>query len=599
MKCGLLTRECDDEERQMDHLMYNKIIDVFMACGSITDTAHRMKVSEERVRRTLITEGLWSSRSSDAIGKLYREGKIVPEIAKALSMSEKNVQSYVPYSRGMYGGERTDTAKRSDAYRKRMRRAAEKMGKKDSERKQAGRNGADSGDDGKDRTGKDRAGKTVKSKRKKKGEADMRKTAIRRTRKQSSKTVKGNYGIWNSVLGERKLELPEEPSLNNASVYKVRFELVGSFDNPKDQDMAMPEAERLELLYYAKAERAIAREVLLPGRMNLHALHYLIQRLFGWQDSHLHNFALHPEVFCDMTGETVAGWLSLCGKLLQFPTDGGDDLFGGEEYQPGMSVKNWLRKKCLTQYRYIIADEMEDLYDREINDFRERFPWVTDRMSLEDVVSKIAFEADLNTLAEWLTLHELLPAFRELYYLYDYGDGWCVRISMMEKYDRKTNADLCEDGWELEDIFTAKDMLKKYRYVADKSMQSGWDKKTVFDTGVDDGVVRNGGSAGNGDKRLVVRYEGGLEAASDPDFRFENEVDETLREVLASVDVNRQPLCTLVDGLGVLDDVGGVYGMLEFYRTINGDDAEEKREAKEWARMLGWTGRMTKAGNMV
>lgn len=563
----------------MDHRMYNKIIDVFMACGSITDTAHRLKVSEERVRRTLITEGLWESRTSAAIVKLYQEGKSVSEIAKTLVMSEKNVQSYVPYSRGMYGGEKTETAKRSDAYRKRMRKAAEKMGEKDGERKQAGRNGEDSNSGG-----NDRLAKASESSGKKKGETDMRRTVVRRTQKRMRKAVKGNYDIWNDFWGERKLEWPTEPSLNNASVYKVRFELVGSFDNPKDQDMAMPEAERLELLYYAKAESAIAREVLLPGCMNLHALHYLIQRLFGWQDSHLHNFALHPEIFCDMTGETVAGWLSLCGTLLQFPTDDGNYLFEGEDYQPGMSVKSWLRKKYLTQYRYITADEMKDRNDWEINYLRKRFPWVTDRMALEDVVSKVSFDADLNTLVEWLTLHELLPAFRELYYLYDYGDGWCVRISMMEKYDRKTNADLAADGWELVDILDTKDMLKKYRYTLDceKAVRS----VPVYREGIE---AARGGS----------QYEGGLEAASDPDFRFENEVDEALREVLASVDVNRQPLCTLVDGLGVMDDVGGVYGMLEFYRTINGDDPEEKREAKEWARMLGWTGRMTKAGNMV
>ena len=33
-----------------------------------------------------------------------------------------------------------------------------------------------------------------------------------------------------------------------------------------------------------------------------------------------------------------------------------------------------------------------------------------------------------------MTLHELLPVFKELYYLYDYGDDWCVHISMIDKY---------------------------------------------------------------------------------------------------------------------------------------------------------------------
>ena len=36
----------------------------------------------------------------------------------------------------------------------------------------------------------------------------------------------------------------------------------------------------------------------------------------------------------------------------------------------------------------------------------------------------------------------VLPLSDTLIYRYDYGDDWCVHISMIDKYDRKTNADL-------------------------------------------------------------------------------------------------------------------------------------------------------------
>ena len=61
----------------------------------------------------------------------------------------------------------------------------------------------------------------------------------------------------------------------------------------------------------------------------------------------------------------------------------------------------------------------------------------------------------------------------------------------------------------------------------------------------------------------------------------------------------QRPVCTKVDGLNVMDDVGGIFGLLKFYRIINGEDLNEKAEMREWARGLEWTGRMSKPENMV
>ena len=85
-------------------------------------------------------------------------------------------------------------------------------------------------------------------------------------------------------------------------VYRLRFDLVSSFLYGADEDLDMSDEEREEFLRLAKAKRGISRTVLLPGEMTLHAMHYMILRLFGWQNEHLHRFAIPKDVFDGLTG---------------------------------------------------------------------------------------------------------------------------------------------------------------------------------------------------------------------------------------------------------------------------------------------------------
>ena len=83
-------------------------------------TAEKLGTYPIKVRRVLITEGLWSSRTSIAVGELHRQGKTTAEIAEQLHMSEKDVQSYQPY-----GKAKSDSAIRSENYRERKKKAFE------------------------------------------------------------------------------------------------------------------------------------------------------------------------------------------------------------------------------------------------------------------------------------------------------------------------------------------------------------------------------------------------------------------------------------------------------------------------------------------
>ncbi len=80
--------------------------------------------------------------------------------------------------------------------------------------------------------------------------------------------------------------------------------------------------------------------------MPLHNLHYAIQRLFGWQNSHLRRFVLPEEIYNRLTGGTVKGWTDLAGILFQSHGEGEHDVFWDDDYQSGS-----IKVGCLTSQR--------------------------------------------------------------------------------------------------------------------------------------------------------------------------------------------------------------------------------------------------------
>ena len=533
--------------------LYEQIISERKDGKSIAEIAKKLRTTQVRVQRVLITEGLWTSKRTRQIAEMRMQGMSIPEIAELLGKDEKTIQTFLPYSRGLYGrGETTESVK-SKEYRDRMQTAATNMVKE---------------------------------------EAEMQ--SLLDNRKQS---VLHDYNVQLKKSRDRALELKRDPFLSEQSVYRVKFELCEGFFYGASSDMGLDKEEREELLRYAKAESGIVREVLIPGDMNLHALHYMIQSLFGWQNSHLHHFSISHDAFAQMTEGRFDKWTELCGKLFRFSTDDMEDLYWDDDYEPGISVKSWLKSKYRAPYvQKAYADSLEGNLEG-IADFRKRFPNIPMDITLEDLNSRVVFEEDYNTLLEGLTLHELLPVFKDLYYLYDYGDDWCVHISMIDKYDRKTNADLqpsVAGGWFVPDIMNEKDGLSKYRYFIDDGENNT--QKELEKQAAEKGAPKKEYATTTAGE---VNDISGLFDAVDNRQQFECEVEEELRAQLAVVDVKKMPICTKADGLNVMDDVGGISGLLDFYRIINGDDPDEKAEMREWARGLGWTGRMSRPEKMV
>lgn len=364
--------------------LYQNIIETYLLTDSVNETAKLLDTYPIKVRRVLITEGLWSSRTSEEIGSLWAKGLTVPEIAEALCLSEKNIQSYLPYTRGQYGGEnRSNTAIRSGIYRERMHMAANSQLVKKTQM---------------DNVGKQKGDVTMESKKQKIDE----------------------------VIGLH-LELADS-------------EIEGA-DDP--------------IIKYGKVKKSISRDILVPEDITLHSLHYVILKLFGWQNGHLHSFSLPENDFQKLTGDRFDKYSKLCGVYFRFPTEDYEDLYWDDDYEEGRSFSTWLRSKYSGPYAYGGEDDYYLPNQHEVNRFCEHFADMNPKeLALHQVTEKVDLGGNPNNLLERLCVRDVMyigaevetsvdelnnicgtdakPVVDELVYEYDYGDGWEVRITLSD-----------------------------------------------------------------------------------------------------------------------------------------------------------------------
>ena len=418
--------------------------------------------------------------------------------------------------------------------------------------------------------------------------------------------------------------------------------------------------DKKEFLDLAKAKEGIIREVLVHGEMNLHAIHYMIQRLFGWWNRHLHHYSLTDEDFEVATdGQKLDQFLGLCGTLFRFPGANLNDQFWDDDYEGRYSVNTWLQQKYSSGFRDLGVENTFIRNQQNICDFKDKYKGRTYKpgMTLEELDKKLRFDEPYNTVIESISVRDLfkrgmgndynfngrswrdymwmlidiksdglddfckmypggteavrntlqdlydirnniiimnreirsgrssevekffkmpanealenqkkmvkelecilepiifqtntrvLPFIDELYYIYDYGDDWCIKITCEEAYTANSNYDrsfrkLYEDDHEAEEV--------KSRVPVDQLQYTD--------------------TSGN-------------------------IADDALREKIQKVYIEGKPICVMMDGLSVMDDVGGIGGFRDFLRNINDESPERADEVKEqnhWARMQGWTGR--------
>lgn len=104
-------------------------VEIYAEEKSLHKAADKLDMNPIKIRKLLITAGVYESITSDSVNRLKREGKTIPEIMSTLHLSKASVNSYLPYSKIPYKAEELSAnAERIAKYRER-KAAVEKLSK--------------------------------------------------------------------------------------------------------------------------------------------------------------------------------------------------------------------------------------------------------------------------------------------------------------------------------------------------------------------------------------------------------------------------------------------------------------------------------------
>ncbi len=509
-----------------------EIIDLYSQNNSIMETAKAAGMSTVKVRKILITEGLWKSDTSIKIGVLLKQGLTTGEIAEALYMSVKNVQAYLPYERGIYGGEELSSdAIRADKYRSRMRKAASM---------------------------------------------------------QVIKKIPGDGG------SERVKEMADDKNVefldghdNRPEVLRLHLEL----------DIKYLYEDDIQVLKkYASMKQAISRDILVPADMTLHALHFAILRMFGWQNGHLHNFSLPKNIFEELTANQFIIWSKLAGVYFRFPTENYEDIYWDDDYREGESVRSWMKKKYTGPYKYKGNGEHYLTNQMEVQGLFERWEEITvHEFELGVQKQPEPYKVKLKDA----TIDQVMHAFADVM-----CDELIERLPLAEILCVKNKSEV--DFAKIKEYLDAKlaefdveDVIEDYenkRFHSRKSKREFLEGYNIPACPITEELIYRY-DYGDG-WSVIIRCDNRYNQDETGVWRDINgEIPDVSLDTLEEIVDRHRPICIEKDGIELVDDVGGIGGFCRMLRTIYEADVHDEEEMEEredmlaWTDMMGWTGR--------
>lgn len=92
--------------------------EIYEESDSLRMLAAEMNITLLKLRKLLITAGIFTSDICAEVNELYQAGKKIPEIMELTGLSRASVHSYLPYTKGIYNVEEISlNAERCRAYR--------------------------------------------------------------------------------------------------------------------------------------------------------------------------------------------------------------------------------------------------------------------------------------------------------------------------------------------------------------------------------------------------------------------------------------------------------------------------------------------------
>ena len=288
--------------------------------GSIRETAIHFDLTRTKVQKILVTMGEYSNPQTEEIQQLRDEGMSVKQIAKELDVSQATVSASLPYTTVFHGtsepSEHTQAVRDYRAYEKAH---AERVKAKDEEFSGPG--------------------------------AFMEASPAEEAGAESKKTPKTTKGEKKMAETGDKISRKTGEHLLPSSL--VRLHVALGWVDTEEQEQILRD--------YGGVKRGstITRDIIVPKNMPLRALHFTLQRAFGFLESHLHRFEIYSEDYEGITAGKMENLLNLRGVVFTQERPDGDDPY--EPVYRGGSFKRWLKGQYTAPYDYY-GDWLEEFH---------------------------------------------------------------------------------------------------------------------------------------------------------------------------------------------------------------------------------------------
>lgn len=486
--------------------MITLVAESYSKTGSFKKTAAELHISTAKVRKALLTAGVWTNDTAEEIAKLRSEHETWTDqqVADHMHISLNAVQMYTPYKMGPYEGD-SPSAKRMAEYRARNKRKASDADKSrlevgdmitDVRKEQENTEKIDVSavhDNSADIVGADPFDIPLDNRswyeeeQRKAKEQGLPFAAVRHNDDPDAKPFVDDQFFLDYRLVEPAHDQERHPDVK---AMKIRL----SVDT---EHMSAAELEMIEKEYGVK--RGWTRDLIVPSYIPLHYLHYIIQRAFGFEDTADHLFQLDSEQFETITEESLRNYCRLCGVLFRFPFGNDEEMYWDDDYDARKSIRKWLKEKyegawdtdAGTGYKYVdnqyriwqwLGDKVHDFHKFipafESEDFYETLKKLgapeeysigeLDEAGVDEIEGMGQFSA--NNILESLSLDDIMIVEPEVIDFMDFADGLeTAEDQLLDDLDSLEKAN--------EKMKEAQELNK----VLEKKMKSGrWDEDTLL-----------------------------------------------------------------------------------------------------------------------
>ena len=629
--------------------------------GSINETAAHFKLTRTKVTKMLVTMGAYSSPQVEQVQELRNQGLNVKEIAAQLKISVGTVSSYLPYTDEFHGtaepSEHARAVREYRAYEKaRAERQVQNQGKKAMMEERNGREqemskdemdrveGKTAGDDWKKDLDSRLSFTATDSRRprityemiEESGIGERSRAALEAggielpedDREAERERLRNKLKETGSLSSEERLDLGEFPgalydrnTLDLEEIYgnELPYEPREMIRLHLELDADFSDSEKETMRKYGSMEgETISRDVVVSDDLPLYALHYVIQRAFGWQNSHLHRFYLPDEAVERLT-ESVEQWMDQVGVIYRSPLMDENAEFWADDYEGG-SFKNWLRKKytgpcvsqCWDEGLIGARESLEQIdLDREYYVEYGHYGFNGDEGEDGDGDEEEALPLRCSPVYGW-DGRKFDPPEKSKYvhkFRVEVMKARDLPISLLDQVFERGAFDILE-RLPIGQVLAVRNMhcLDDFRdgeYVSDY--------QEMLDDGMDDEIDEILESGFNSPMKqpfvysftdeLLYQYDFGdswqisiTGSRNCTDLVEEGKItQDMLDKSNIKARVTYRPVLLARDGEMLIDDVGGASGMAEFIRAINtmrrgerDENGMTRTQLKEWAKSQGW-----------